>query len=519
MTTFPALAVAFGYWLVLLLAVPAAFVHIDSTRDLLIARDCAELGHCAAAGATTSLANLRQGALWTNLLAATRLAGLSPAVVHHLLLVLHGLAAGAAVGVTRRWQVAPLLLLGSLWVMPPTLWNPVLMFPFAVLGVLAWQQQLPILAGLLLGVAADTHPVAGLLAVSIVGHDVGRGQLRGAAKMALAALLVVAIASPWALVGDVVAVGQRPLLLAGLGLVAIGAGVAGRLLPGPLGLGLWLVLVVALGPLALHHNPALRYAVVALPLLAVALAQWSNQSAGKKLPAAAVAALVLIFAWKPAYNKPDRLFWTYADAEALAGMLTQNGIGWPHALLQVQAVGAQDLVQAAAVWLPDGLQTTNHQALAVADVPTRGQPLSAPPLWTGLPQRWVFPLDSRLDWSAGKFCFQEVCTQVDANRAPQAAGNRFAGRARPEVIALPAGAPQTGPFVLRVPLRPGPYKIARLAPDPLAKTRAWRWCSQVGPDVELAAAATDLALCLRLDAASALRFWRAPNPPIVLELP
>ena len=514
-----ALLVAVGYWLVLLVAVPAAFVHIDSTRDLLIARDCAELGHCAAAGATTSLANLRQGALWTNLLAAARLAGLSPAAVHHLLLVLHGLAAGVAVGVTRRWQVAPLLLLGSLWVMPPTLWNPVLMFPFAVLGVLAWQQQVPLLAGLLLGVAADTHPVAGLVAVSVVGHELGRGQWRVAAKTAFAALLVVALASPWALVGDVVAVGQRPLLLVGLGLVAVVAGVVGRLRPGPLGLGLWLTLVVALGPLVLHHNPALRYAVVALPLLALALAQWSNQSAGNWLPAAAVAAAVLAFAWRPAYNKPDRLSWTYADAQALAGVMTQHGIGWPHALLRVQASGGQDLAQAVAIWLPVQPQTANNQVVAVAEVPSRGQPLPAPPLWTGLPQRFVFPLESRLDWSAATFCFQDACTSVDASRAPQAVGNTFADRARPEAIALPAGAPATGPFVLRLPVRPGPQRTVRLASDLLVKAQVWRWCSNGGPDIELAPEATDLALCLQLDAASASRFWRAPNPPILLEMP
>ena len=68
-------------WVVLRANWPIDAIHFDSNRDLLIARDCYDLGRCDGHGPPTSFAGLFQGVLWNNALGLFRWLGASPKAI------------------------------------------------------------------------------------------------------------------------------------------------------------------------------------------------------------------------------------------------------------------------------------------------------------------------------------------------------------------------------------------------------------------------------------------------------
>src|SRR5262245_26755318 len=71
---------------------PDAQVHLDTARDLLLARDCVDGFGCHRAGAFTSFGGTIQGALWVDVLALALWLKLSLGTVRLLVVVLHALA-------------------------------------------------------------------------------------------------------------------------------------------------------------------------------------------------------------------------------------------------------------------------------------------------------------------------------------------------------------------------------------------------------------------------------------------
>lgn len=161
----------------------AAALHLDTARDLLIARDCVLGAHCAGAGPRSSFGGLMHGALWSHVLELREWFGLGIAAVE---LFVRGMIAVAAalVPVAARqlgrpagaitwalWLPATLFAIGY-----PTLWNPTL-WPVAlgVLGVALLGGARTggaiafVVAGAALACAIDLHVSSALLVPFVVG--------------------------------------------------------------------------------------------------------------------------------------------------------------------------------------------------------------------------------------------------------------------------------------------------------------------------------------------------------------
>lgn len=515
-------------WLLLVASMPAATLHSDTTRDLAMARDCAELGHCATGGATTSLSGLRQGALWLDLLALGRSLAIEPGALHHVLLALHAAVAGVAVAWARRrsaagWRAAPLLLLASCLAAAPVLWNPMAMLPFATLGTLAalaWLERpgavAALLAGALLGLAVDTHPIAIVLLFAVLAQGAVRSRARQAALVGLAAAAVLALVSPATLFDDGAALVRRPALAAGLVGLAATTGVLAWILrkraPPAMAMAVTSLLAVVAGNAVLEHSLSGRYLVPALPPLALAIALLPP--APRRLEMLFVSLVALAIGLRME-RIGGRQAWTYADAHRTSEMLSSHGLVWPELLLGVQGPDTRQLALAATIWLPASGKT----ALELPDfalVPAAPQPGSG---WQPLGP-WAMRLArQRLDLAHAEVCVvpQDPGREVGKSREcvplrPSASAARsdflFGDRLEPFVM---AGAESMATMELRVPVRSGPLRVVQVLG---ASTAPCPWQGPGGAaEIVVPAEARQLLLYLHLppDCASAGRVAWLPN--------
>lgn len=504
---------ALAVWLLLAALMPAATVHSDTTRDLAMARDCAQAGHCATAGATTSLSGLRQGALWLDLLALGRVLALEPGTLHHVLLALHAAVAGVAVAWARRrsaagWRAAPLLLLASCLAAAPVLWNPMAMLPFATLGTLAaltWLERpgakAALLAGALLGLAVDTHPIAIVLLFAVLAQGAVRGSARQAALVALAASAVVALVSPAALFEDGAALLRRPALAAGLaGLAAASGGLAWllrkRASPAT-AMAATCILALVAGNAVLEHAPSGRYLVPALPPLALAMALLAPTSRWLEVLFVSMVALVIGVRM---HVVGGHWQWTYADAHRVAEEASKSGIAWPDLLFRVHGPDARRLAVAASLWLPaDGTTTADTPDFTL--LPASPQPGSR---WQPLGPQALRVARQRLDLAHAEIC-------VSAHKPGREHGNsRDCVPLRPAVAAVRSAylfADRTEPLAwgadsapaameLRIPVRPGSPRVVQVLG---ARTAPCPWQGLAGAvEMVVPAAAQELSLYIHL---------------------
>ena len=191
----------------LALAWPLDAVHPDALHDLLMTRDCLDLGRCDTAGAMSSLRDVHLGASWLDLLVLGRTVA-SPLWLGVALALLTG---GAMVAIlphraspdrqplaTLAVLVSVTLLTSPVVLVPPTALSPFCLLATA-LGLAALDRpSLPLwlLTGAVLGVAVDLHTMAWPLAWTLAALAWQRGHRRGALLTLTVPLATTLLYSP-----------------------------------------------------------------------------------------------------------------------------------------------------------------------------------------------------------------------------------------------------------------------------------------------------------------------------------
>ncbi|MCB9787726.1 MAG: hypothetical protein H6744_13670 [Deltaproteobacteria bacterium] len=172
-----ALATALAAFALLRWLVPPPMLHVDTTRDLLLALDCLR-GHPCDAGPPATFGGLVQGALWIRVLALCHAAGLQPDGVQSLTLALHALATAVSWWALRRLASATAALAGAALFFAgavlvtgyPALWNPsIAPLPLAAFWALLLALAagagplLGALCGVALALCLDSHVIDALL--------------------------------------------------------------------------------------------------------------------------------------------------------------------------------------------------------------------------------------------------------------------------------------------------------------------------------------------------------------------
>jgi hypothetical protein len=374
--------VAFG-WLLATCDPPR--VHLDTSRDLLMANDCLR-GECPSWGTVASTLGLRQGTLWIRVLAWGQAAGLDASGLQRLLVALQALGAGAlAWGALRLgaqpWRAATLTVVyvallrtiesGDL------LWNPIVAHPGAAVFAVGW---LGLAAGGGLGFAL----LAGLgAALAILGHVLGLVLLPLLAfglTLGRAHPLAALAAASGVLAGgvlldsyDAVLVNARAFSNAGLAAPMAGAVIAAFLVGLPLrrrwlatsvgwratfALGLALALAglaPALIPRYMGVAEGGRFAYLLPPFAALAVGLWADALLEKlRLPRLAGGLLTLLAvaavlghagqAWRSEDHGGPRAVWRLPEVERLAADLYGRGATYAELFRRVQGPWDTDLV-------------------------------------------------------------------------------------------------------------------------------------------------------------------------------
>ena len=471
--------------LALWLTWPIDVIHFDSSRDLLMARDCYELGLCDSHGPPTSFAGLFQGVLWTNALGLARWLGLLPAAIGVCLLGIYSLVFAA----TLRWRgaqglplLAALLLAGSAAMMPVVLWSPTLFFPAMMLTTwltLDWLDRprwpLALGLGLLWGVTLELYLAAGpvLLATFALGLR-ARKPLQTLTLVALA-LAVGLLVSPGAWLGTLAFIPLHPLRV--LAVLLAFAALVGLAVRAPkldnvalltlAGIGAWLVIGVT------RHFQS-RYLMPGFPALALLVARGLRQRGWLQYALAALALLAIRFFVVP--PEPDL---RYSHAETLAEAMTQHQIGWPDALSHVQGDLGRQLAPATAIFLPYAATPWQGEDVAVD--------LHAQPRFARVP--------TRVDLSGAELCAQtpggKKCRALPLDPTPPGAVFPFAVRVYASVI--PYVPSDVDLLTLRVPVRPGAREKLRLLPQFRGDQCPWTF-ARGEPSLDLAEPATEVTM-------------------------
>ncbi len=450
----------------LALAWPLDAVHPDALHDLLMTRDCLDLGRCDTAGAMSSLRDVHLGVSWLDLLVLGRTVA-SPLWLGVALALLTG--AAMAVILPRhpspdRHVLAALsvLVIATLLTSPVVLVPPTALSPFCLLatalGLAALDRpSLPLwlLTGAALGVAVDLHTVAWPLAWTLAALSWQRGHRQGALLTLIVPLATTLLYSPraWELLW--LATQKHP----GYGLALLGAPLVWLLL-WPLRRLQPVVQMSLVGALAwlatgLTHQFTARYA---LPFLgAAALAMAPRLARWRPLPVAALVVVAVLTYWRQGHVAV-----TWTAAERVAAAAEVNGVGWPHILTELRGENAPTLAEATGAFLPQRRLD-------------RAQPLAL--VLSGDAIAGATPFASRLDLAGTQICplggADAGCRPIARVPGPGYTPAPFVGRSMPQQ--LPLDAP-FAPFELRIPVRAGaPTRVAVAVPqEPLRGPRFLR---------------------------------------------
>lgn len=413
----PAGAVAIAVCALLYL-VPLGFdapVHLDTARDLLLARDCVDAGRCHFAGPPASIGGLWQGALWIHVLEAARALHLRAAAVEGVTWLLCAGSAAVFYRMARRTftprtagVAAGLYVVLAQWIVQyPILWSPsvaplpVALFYFFLLRYHDGGERLPLaLAAGSLALSMDSHVACSVL-LAPAALVVARRSQRPRGDFACLATVIVAVLAcdsyrAWS--HNLSALGRgNAAWLALLGALATLAtwlasrrwpiaGAQGRPSDGPP----WtLLLASCLVPLLFAMlvggtGLALRYFTPALPPVAMATT-WALSRAGlSKRPACeqrerfvlsvlalVAAAAVTHLAGSTFFGCPEVPMWTLRDAERIAERLSAEGWTATPDGLYAGAAYSQTLTSTLDALLPSDLErgTGRRRPVAVLKLP------------------------------------------------------------------------------------------------------------------------------------------------------
>ncbi|MCY1064432.1 hypothetical protein OV090_06655 [Nannocystis sp. RBIL2] len=462
-----------GTWALLASFRAHAPLHLDTARDLLIARDCVLGGPCPGAGPRSSFAGLVQGTTWSRLLELREHLGCDLAAIEHVADLLVACAAALVPLVARRlgapanaltwalWLPATLLTIGY-----PRLWNPtpwplalVLTFLALLHGARTGGAAALIAAAAALALAVDIHVAAAVLVPFGVFAAAATARRPGLALPAAGAVFVgvLAASSPGAFVENrAILTPHAAAGSAGLAL-ALAAGLAARRWlaeSGPRRARIIAVLaclhcLVVLPLLALisgHGLDPRYFAPVVTPaalVVSLGLSPRISRQLQLALAGLVVAGHVGLWAAQRAFDRQFRL----VEAEAIGRELYGRGLAFGDLYRHVRGPRAFDLVSTlAALEPPDGRvggQETRDLLIVRAERAALPDPL---------PSEWrvvalddahaavIVALAPTLDLARFAVCdAAEDCTEVtvDVARFAQGPAMQWAARAHAGLAELP----------------------------------------------------------------------------------
>jgi hypothetical protein len=491
-------------------------VHLDTARDLLLARDCALEFVCE--GPRSSFGGWSQGALWTRVLALREVFGLDLAAIER---VAHlALAAGAASlpatarslgreATTLTWGV---WFAATVWTIGyPIMWNPTL-WPLAlglvhllVFRAVQTRRSLPFVgAAVALAVAVDLHVASAILIPFLLAVVVGTAlrPMLVAASAVVVSVGVLAVVSPAAFVQnwELVASYAHAVVLVVVLAAATGWTLRRRLtaLVGQTraertawGLCVYLGVVLPVLALAADHQLHARYLapviVPAVLLAAPRAALPSRKSTRRSLTAILVVVLGYVAVWigDRVLNPRFRL----VEVDAVADELYGRDLSFADVYQRLRGPDTFHLLATLAAVEPLQRRAVRRDggSLLVLRIPRADLPHPLPAGWSvaELDSSHVAVVVPYKPWV--QFDTIEVCTasaqvqndpptcsqiEVDPSIFWQEEGMRWASRAYPSLPGLRR--PRHGDRVsYRMRLRPngGDARDIRLLPD---RCEGWR---------------------------------------------
>ncbi len=386
-------------WLLLVSGPPDLIA--DTARDLLIARDCSQLGHCLTVGAKTSVDGIYQGGAWVQSIALLQSISGGIRAIQATVIALEVLSCGLLfVFLSRRASSFVSALAALIWLVAlcylgdhSLLWNhsgvalPVVLADGALLLFVTSRRTLALcVASFWIGFGMGFHVECGILVPAGIVFAVLAARRPWVAMPAmlltfLLGLLPTSLEATRAnllfLAGSSAAV---PLLVAIAVLVVAAAAGRSRFLKARGGTQLaWLAAAIIVPPSAgllwldlRGHLVAMRYAYAALPaaaaVAAVGLDRGFRSLARRAArPGAAglfAGALVSGLLWASSPEAVRSRVWTGSDANTIAARLETSGYSYDAVRWHLQGPYAWELITVLATYLPPP-----HAPRAALDTP------------------------------------------------------------------------------------------------------------------------------------------------------
>jgi hypothetical protein len=485
-------------------------IHLDTARDLLIARDCV-IGVGCGAGPRTSFGGWTQGALWSHVLELRELLGLGLGVLEE---VSHFTLAAAAALVplaARSLGRTPSALTWALWfpaslvtINYPTLWNPTLL-PLALScfcaaffhaartrGSVAF-----VAAAAALAISIGLHVVCALLVPVMLVATVACAARPIVAVTGAAAVMVgeLAVSSPGAFAANwPLIAAQAPMVVLVLAAAVVAGATARRVLSARDGRaradavarGLCIYFVCLVPLLAVMADHALRVRYLA-PLVTPAAILLSTRAGDRQPPrawarASGVVAVVGYIAFAIADSIFDPSF-RVIEVERVADGVYGRGVSYGYLFRHLRGPDAVRLLGTLAALEPLDLRppAADERDLLVLRVRQEELPPDVPADWTvveldGSRVAVAIPYEPWVRLSPLEICRANEmpsCVILEVQALEQHEGMRWADRAYPSLLTKrrPARGQQVS---YRLPLRPLPGDASRRVHLFADRCEGWR---------------------------------------------
>jgi len=467
-------------WLLLVSGPPDLIA--DTARDLLMARDCSELGHCLTVGAKTSLDGFYQGGAWLQSIALLQSISAGIRTIQAAVIALEVLSCAFLYVFLSRWTssfvsaLAALIWLSALCYLGDhsLLWNhsgvalPVVLADGALLLFVTTRRTLALcVAAFWTGLGMGFHVECAVLVPAEVAFAVlaARRPRVATPAMLLAFLLALLPTSLEATRANLLFLaGSRagvPLLVGVAVLVVVAAAGRSRFLKARGGTQLaWLAAAIIVPPAAgllwlelRGHLVALRYAYAALPAAAAVAAvvldrgfcSPSRRAIGPGAAGLFAGALVSWLLWTSGSRAVLSRLWTGSEGKTIAARLDASGYSYDAVRWHLQGPRAWELITVLAAYLPPPhspqLPLDKPDLLILRPPPAGSEPGSSlhPP---GRPPLLVRSIRPWLDFTRGQVCIlparagrdtEPRCTKL-ATRPEKTAGFRFRSRSYPRLF-------------------------------------------------------------------------------------